>query len=160
MRILEDDPVFDAGVGSMLTDDGEIEMDAIIVDGDTLDFGAVAGVNNIQNPISLARQVMHGSDVRASPPLMSVKLDYVQHCMLIGKGAMNYAKELGIPTIPMETLVTAQAREYYEKYKAYEVATGTLFNHQQVTHSTPSGCELYPRCMTPWGQWRSTSQAT
>ena len=64
VRVLEDDPAFDAGVGSVLTEEGEVEMDAIIVDGKSLEFGAVACVNNIQNAVSLARRVMEDTQVQ------------------------------------------------------------------------------------------------
>ena len=53
--MLEDDPVFDAGRGSVLTHSGEVEMDAMIMDGASLDSGAVAGVSNVKNPVELAR---------------------------------------------------------------------------------------------------------
>ena len=79
MRVLEDDPAFDAGVGSVLTEEGEVEMDAIIVDGKSLEFGAVACVNNIQNAVSLARLVMEDTQVQLhqSPPLLLVPSVFV-----------------------------------------------------------------------------------
>ena len=55
VRMLEDDPVFDAGRGSVLTHSGEVEMDSMIMDGGSLDSGAVAGVSNVKNPVELAR---------------------------------------------------------------------------------------------------------
>jgi len=54
---LEDDPAFDAGRGSVLTDSGKVEMDAMVMDGENLETGAVASVNNVRNPIMLARQI-------------------------------------------------------------------------------------------------------
>src|SRR5262245_52583151 len=56
--ILEDDPLFDAGYGSFLNEQGEAEMDALITDGRDIRFGAVAAVRRVQHPITLARLVM------------------------------------------------------------------------------------------------------
>ena len=54
-QVLEDDPAFDAGRGSVLTHSGQVEMDAMVMDGANLDTGAVAGVSNVRNPVELAR---------------------------------------------------------------------------------------------------------
>src|SRR5262249_54507660 len=58
VRVLEDDPHFNSGRGSSLTLEGNVEMDAGIMEGHTLSVGAVAGVELIKNPISLARKVL------------------------------------------------------------------------------------------------------
>ena len=58
VKIMEDDPVFDAGIGSQLTTSRTVEMDAAIMCGLTLNAGSVAAVSSVQNPISLARMVM------------------------------------------------------------------------------------------------------
>ena len=58
VRALEDNPEYNAGTGSCLTSDGNIELDAGIMDGRALNLGAVAGVELIKNPISLARKVL------------------------------------------------------------------------------------------------------
>ena len=71
VRILEDDPLFNAGRGAVLTHEGTVELDASIMDGRTLAAGAIAGVAHIRNPIELARAVMEHSP----------------HVMLIGTGA-------------------------------------------------------------------------
>ena len=55
VKVLEDDPAFDAGRGSVLTHCGEVEMDAMVMNGSNLDTGAVAGVSNVKNPVELAR---------------------------------------------------------------------------------------------------------
>ena len=73
--LLEDDPVFNAGCGSVLNENGKVEMDAAIMDGRDLSAGAVAAVSNIANPIQLARLVMAESE----------------HVLLISDGAMNFA---------------------------------------------------------------------
>jgi beta-aspartyl-peptidase (threonine type) len=119
VRSMEDDPAFDAGRGSVLTEDGLIEMDSVIVDGKDLSFGAVASVNNIQNAVSLARKVMENTD----------------HCMLVGAGATKFARDQGVPVLPTEALVTEEARELHEKFKKYSKATDSLFNNQEA-HDT------------------------
>jgi len=75
VKFMEDDPIFDAGTGSVLNADGEVELDAAIMDGRTLNAGAVAAVKNIKNPISLARKVMEKSS----------------HIFLVGDGANKFA---------------------------------------------------------------------
>jgi beta-aspartyl-peptidase (threonine type) len=67
VRVLEDDPVFNAGRGAVLTYDGAIELDAAVMDGATLAAGAVTGVTATRNPVGLARAVMaHGRHVLLS----------------------------------------------------------------------------------------------
>ncbi|WP_455198607.1 isoaspartyl peptidase/L-asparaginase family protein [Kaarinaea lacus] len=82
--LLEDDPVFNAGCGSVLNENGKVEMDAAIMDGRDLTAGAVAAVDNIANPIQLARLVMTESE----------------HVMLISEGAMRFADHCGLQRAP------------------------------------------------------------
>ncbi len=77
VSVMEDDPTFDAGVGSVLNRMGDIEMDAIIMDGATLALGAVAAVRGITNPVQLARLIMEDTD----------------HCLLVGDGARRFAEQ-------------------------------------------------------------------
>jgi isoaspartyl peptidase/L-asparaginase-like protein (Ntn-hydrolase superfamily) len=79
VRALEDNPHYNAGTGSMLTADGRIEMDAGIMEGHTLNVGAVASVELIKNPILLARKVLE------SP-----------YVLLVGQGAQQFALEQGM----------------------------------------------------------------
>lgn len=79
VNYMEDDPVFDAGVGSVLNEEGDVEMDAVIMDGRTLEAGAVAGVRDVKNPVSLARRVMEETG----------------HVMIIGEGASRLARGWG-----------------------------------------------------------------
>lgn len=88
VRLLEDDPLFDAGYGSYLNRDGEVELDAILVDGETLRFGAVAAVHGVKNPITLARRVM----------------DACPHHLLVGDGARRFARACGL-TVPGLALI-------------------------------------------------------
>jgi len=95
---LEDNPVFDAGTGGYLNQDGVVQLDALIVDGSKHDFGAVAGVTAVQNPITLARKVMTET----------------AQCFFVGSGADRVAAELGIPHMPNEQLVTPAMLEFFK----------------------------------------------
>lgn len=83
VQVMEDSPWFNAGKGSVFNSDGKIEMDAAIMDGNTLKAGAVAGVTNIKNPILAARAVM----------------DKSPHVLLIGPGAEKFAAEQGLEIV-------------------------------------------------------------
>ncbi len=83
IKIMEDSPLFNAGKGAVFTHDGKNEMDASIMDGKTLNAGAVAGVSDVKNPITLAYTVMTKSN----------------HVMLSGKGASKFAKEQGLEIV-------------------------------------------------------------
>jgi beta-aspartyl-peptidase (threonine type) len=98
---LEDDPVFDAGIGAHLNRDGHIELDAIIMDGNTLKAGAVAAVHNVKNPIVLARRVMERSP----------------HMMLVGPGAEQFACEEGIPRCDESALIVDREREAWRAFR-------------------------------------------
>ena len=109
---LEDNPMFNAGHGSVLNAEGEVELDASIVDGKTLNFGGVACVKNIANPISLARLVMERTD----------------HVWLVGTGANRFAAEMGIAEVDPRELVTKKAREKYEAYCKYQTVVKDTFS--------------------------------
>jgi L-asparaginase / beta-aspartyl-peptidase len=81
--VLEDDPNFNAGKGAVFTHEGKNELDAAIMDGESLRAGSVAGVHRVKNPILLARAVMEHSP----------------HVMLVGDGAEAFAKEQGITLV-------------------------------------------------------------
>lgn len=83
VRILEDSPLFNAGRGAVFTSEGRNELDAAIMDGRTLQAGAIAGVTRVKNPISLARLVMERSP----------------HVMMAGEGAETFGREHGIETV-------------------------------------------------------------
>ena len=83
IRMLEDNPLFNAGKGATFTHDGRNELDASIMDGSNLGAGAVAAVTDIKNPISAARAVMAHS----------------QHVMLSGAGASEFAREQGLEMV-------------------------------------------------------------
>jgi len=93
--LLEDDPVFNAGCGSVLNENGKVEMDAAIMDGRDLSAGAVAAVDNIANPVQLARLVMTESE----------------HVMLISEGAMRFADHCGMERVPEDYFYTPERIE-------------------------------------------------
>ena len=90
--LLEDDPLFNAGRGSVLNENGKVEMDAAIMDGKDLSAGAVAAVCNIANPVKLARLVLTES----------------AHVMLIGDGALRFASQQGMQTTPDQYFLTPE----------------------------------------------------
>ncbi|KAJ3333272.1 hypothetical protein HDU76_009930 [Blyttiomyces sp. JEL0837] len=90
VNILEDDPVFDAGTGSMLTNTGEVEMDALIAT-DDLKLGSVACLKHCKNAIDVARLVRD----KGGPGCI----------MVVGKGAETFAREHGIPEVTTESLL-------------------------------------------------------
>jgi beta-aspartyl-peptidase (threonine type) len=116
VRVMEDHPVFDAGRGSHLNRDGEVELDAGMMDGRTLMAGAVAAVKRVANPISLARRVLHDSE----------------HVFLVGAGAERFAQQVGIPlcdpadpsTGSGQALVVEREREAWAARHAVEARTG------------------------------------
>jgi beta-aspartyl-peptidase (threonine type) len=95
VRVMEDDPTFDAGHGSFLNAAAEVELDAIIMDGRDLNFGAVAAVQRVRYPVTLARLVMTKSE----------------HAMLVGAGAEAFAREHGMPICPTEELLAGRELE-------------------------------------------------
>jgi len=86
IRSLENNPLFNAGRGSVFSHEGEHEMDASIMNGKDLMAGAVAGVKNVKNPITLAKSVMQHSN----------------HVFMAGQGAEVFAKQLNIEMAPNE----------------------------------------------------------
>lgn len=109
IKILEDSPLFNAGKGAVLTADGTCELDASIMEGRTQAAGAVAGVRQIKNPITLARAVMEKS----------------AHIMLTGDGAERFAKQQGFDFVPNEYFQTDHRRQQLEKAKQREAAKPT-----------------------------------
>lgn len=106
VRVLEDNPLFNAGKGAVFDSQGTNELDAAIMDGPSLKAGAVAGVTRTRNPVSLARAVMERSS----------------HVMLAGAGADLFSKEQGLDQVdPTYFRTDARWREYLEWKKAQDV---------------------------------------
>ena len=99
--VLEDEPLFNAGRGAVLTHEGKCEMDASIMDGTTRKAGAVAGVCGIRNPVLLARTVMENSE----------------HVMLCGNGAEDFARAHKLKFENEDYFLTEQRRQQWLSVK-------------------------------------------
>jgi beta-aspartyl-peptidase (threonine type) len=101
-RVLEEDPCFNAGRGSVLAFDGHVELDAAIMDGRTRDAGAVAGLRSTRAPISAARAVMEQSP----------------HVLMSYEGADDFACEAGLEQVPNRWFVTPERRRQLDELLA------------------------------------------
>jgi len=111
VRTLENHPRFNAGRGSVLTRDGTVEMDASIMEGNRLQCGAVAAVPRIANPITLARRVLEAR----------------RHVLLVGDGALAFARSVGVPECDAASLVTdRQQRRHAEVAPRRTTLGGTV----------------------------------
>jgi beta-aspartyl-peptidase (threonine type) len=120
IRIMEDSPLFNAGRGAVFTNQGRNEMDASIMDGATLNAGAVASVTDIKNPISAARLVMTES----------------RHVMLIGDGAGTFARDQGLEMADSAYFWTERRWEALQKARKKEAA-------KQGASLTPQPADRY-----------------
>ncbi len=141
--VLEDNPLFNAGTGSALNSLGHVEMDAAIMEGQSLRAGAVAAASGIKNPIQLARRVMEDG----------------RHVLLAGEGASLFARQIGFPQCAPETLIVDRERQRWERKHgtvgcvAYDVtgglavgtSTGGIFDKLpgRVGDSPLIGCGTY-----------------
>jgi beta-aspartyl-peptidase (threonine type) len=98
VRVLEDDPLFNAGRGAVYTHDGKHELDAAIMDGRDLSCGAVAGLRTVRNPISLARMVM----------------EETRHVFLAGDGAEQFAAEMKVERVDQDYFHTESRRRAWQ----------------------------------------------
>ena len=108
---LENNPLFNAGRGSVFTHDGKNEMDASIMDGETHNAGAVALIQNVKNPIKLARLVM----------------EKTEHFLLAGDGAINFAREMKIEFAPDEY--------FFNDFRYRQLLEAQKENRVQLDHS-------------------------
>lgn len=108
IMVLENSPHFNAGRGAVFTAKGENEMDSSIMDGRTLDAGAVSGVRNVKNPITLARAVMEKSP----------------HVMMQGQGAEAFADTLGIER--------AENAYFFTDYRWQQLQDAKSVGHEPV----------------------------
>jgi L-asparaginase / beta-aspartyl-peptidase len=115
---LEDNPLFNAGRGSVFTRTGTHEMDACIMDGNSLHAGAVTCVRNIRNPILLASEIMNHSD----------------HVFLSGEGAFNFAVSRGITTAPDDY--------FYAKHRFDQWQSARDHEETFLDHNDPSNAKL------------------
>jgi beta-aspartyl-peptidase (threonine type) len=130
INLMEDSPLFNAGKGAVFNAEGENEMDASIMEGASLNAGAVASVRHIRNPINLARSVMTSSE----------------HVMLMGAGAEEFAREQGFEMVDpsyfhtdfrLDQLKRVQARE-----QAQEQAEASQSDQQDEWFSTVGAVAL------------------
>ncbi|SKB50154.1 beta-aspartyl-peptidase (threonine type) [Salegentibacter holothuriorum] len=101
INIMENSPLFNAGKGAVFTNEGKNELDASIMDGQTLNAGAVSGVTTVKNPINLAWEVMENSE----------------HVMLSGKGAEQFARERDLEIVDPEYFYTENRFKSLERLK-------------------------------------------
>lgn len=102
IRILEDDPTFDAGYGSFLNEDGTVALDAGLMDGKSLRSGAVLGVSKVKNPIDLAHHVLTDSE----------------HCLFFGDGAHRMAEKAGFSMVDPARHIHPREQASYERIQA------------------------------------------
>lgn len=130
---LENNPVFDAGTGAHLNRDGVAQLDALITDGSSHNFGAVGGVTRIKNPVALARKIM----------------EETPQCFFVGDGADRMAEELGIELVSNDSLLTDAMREYYRAQRTDGIpdtvgAVAIDSNGNVASATSTSGTPLKP----------------
>lgn len=146
VEVLESNPLFNAGRGSVLNAAGGVQMDASLMEGERLRAGAVAAVSRVSNPIRLARQV----------------LELGRHVLLVGQGAEQFAADRGLPLCTEEALVTPHQQRRWESscgtvgcvavdhrgVPAAATSTGGLFGALpgRVGDSALIGCGTYATC--------------
>ena len=110
VTVLEDNPLFNAGLGAVFTYDGGNELDAAIMDGSSLKAGAVCGVTHIRNPIELARTVMEHSE----------------YVMLSGAGAEEFALSRGFTLVPRSYFYTPERWRQLERIRGGDAGLSAL----------------------------------
>nr|WP_319267878.1 isoaspartyl peptidase/L-asparaginase [uncultured Draconibacterium sp.] len=134
INVMENSPLFNAGKGAVFTHDGVNELDASIMEGATLNAGAVAGVRDVKNPINAAREVMVNSE----------------HVMLSGRGASEFAKQQGLEIVPNKYFYTERRyqslqsllkreRERTQKDNTGTVGCAVLDSHGNLCAGTSTG---------------------
>ncbi len=122
VAVMEDDPVFDAGVGSFLNQSGQVELDAIVMEGGSLRSGAVAALQHMRNPIRVARKVLEDTSVS----------------LFAGEGALRFAVEMGFEQCTERDLLVGRQLEDYREF----VRTGVL----RTREFFEGGCDTVGAC--------------
>ncbi len=117
VKVLEENPLFNAGRGAVFTHDGKNELDAAIMDGKTLSAGAVAGITNVKSPIQAARAVMQHSP----------------HVMMVGAGAEQFAKEQGLEIVDPSYFYTKERWQGLQKARTLD-SLATQLDHDAQSH--------------------------
>jgi beta-aspartyl-peptidase (threonine type) len=129
--VLEDHPLFNAGLGSCLTQDGTVEVDAALMDGTTFQAGAVGAVKNVKNAILLAQAVMETE----------------RHVFLVGEGAQRFARDQRFPETSSTDLVTQRQRQRWQtqrtKGEPGTVGTVALDRTGRLAVATSTGGVFY-----------------
>ncbi len=136
VRLMEDSPLFNAGKGAVFTHEGRNEMDAAIMNGQTLAAGAVAGVTVVRNPITAARAVMEKSE----------------HVMMTGLGAEQFAREKGLQIVEPAYFFTQARYDQLQKALAEDRAAGTPDQLNAPTKATPAAVPAKTKLKTKAGK--------
>lgn len=125
VAVLEAHGAFDAGCGAVLTREGTVELDAGVMDGATLDWGAIAGVQRLAQPIRVA----HRLAVRSAGVVR----------LFIGDGAERFAEDEGFPLVANEMLICERERHRFEALRRHAEAYHTSHPFLPAEEKTPSG---------------------
>lgn len=129
IRSMEDNPMFNAGVGAVFNEQGQHELDASIMDGSTMQCGAVASVRTIKNPISLARKVMTET----------------RHVLLAGDGAEKFADSVGVDRVENKHFDTEGRRRSLQRLLRERKRTGSLVPKDRRYDYGTVGCVVLDR---------------
>jgi len=117
---LEDNPCFDAGRGSVLNENREIEMHAMVMRGDTCDVGACIGLKTTKNPVRAAR----------------VTLEQSHHCVMLNEAAINLGRKHGVEEKDFDYFLTDYAQEEFDSMPNYSSSLADLFSSTTRGHDT------------------------
>ncbi len=126
VALMEDDDTFDAGRGSFLNRDGKVQLDALIMDGATLQAGGVGCVERLRNPVRAARKILSESP----------------HVYFVGAGAEQFAAEHGVPLCRNEDLIIAREVERLREYQREEAGHGNELFAPTISHDTVGAVAL------------------
>jgi beta-aspartyl-peptidase (threonine type) len=127
VRLLESDSIFNAGRGAHLNSAGDLELDASIMEGTTRRAGAVAAINGVRHPVSVARRVMENSP----------------HVLLVGPGAKRFAKRIGAEMCTTRSLLVGRELERWKRIRAGERGlVATEFSADAKPHGTVGAVAL------------------
>src|SRR5256886_5219178 len=124
--VMENDEAFDAGRGSFLNREGKVQLDALIMDGNTLRAGGVGCVEHIANPIRAARKVLSESP----------------HVYFVAEGAERFAKEHGIPICKNEDLIIPREVERLREFQDLTTSEGQELFAPEISHDTVGAVAL------------------
>ena len=126
VRFMEDCPLFNAGKGAVLNENGKAELDAAIMDGRTGMAGSVAGVTTIKNPVTAARRVMEKTN----------------HVMLVGGGAEKFAKTQGLEMVDPSYFITPARLDAWKKSREVQPKTPVKTQPSMEKHGTVGAVAL------------------